>query len=95
MMTDKVAETRDDARVTVARVKVLPGWTAHARFLAECDDAPIGTIPRIDSIPSPYASSDVHYVWNWHGVPVIIVETRHRRLEVFRVTGPLGPVDTD
>ena len=79
--------------VTVKRVKVLPGYAAHARFLADVSEDPIGSIPRQAQIPSPYAYSPTHTVWSWDGRPIIIVETRHRRYEVFTVDGPLSPVE--
>ena len=81
----------------VTRVKVITGYAAHARFNAEIAEADwnIGTIPRQPQIPSPYAYSSSHVVSRWQGIPVIIVETRHRRYEVFRVDGPIGPRDLD
>lgn len=78
---------------TLARVRVLPSYAAHARFLAETSEAPMGEIPRVASIPSPYAYSPTHMVWDWQGTPIIIVETAHRRYEVFHVVGPIQPVD--
>lgn len=90
------------ATVTLHRIKVLPGYAAHARFLYDMATAgetrperydAIGSIPRQEHIPSPYAYSPVHSVYDWHGVPVVIVETRHRRYEVFRVDGPIDAPD--
>lgn len=75
----------------LTRVKVLTGHAAHARFSVDLSDKPIGSVPR--EIPTPYAYAQTHMVWDWAGVPVIIAETRHRRYEVYRVDGPLGPVD--
>jgi hypothetical protein len=69
--------------VKVERIKIVTGHAAHARFLAEVSEEPIGTIDRRPEIPSPHAYSPNHPVWDWNGVPVIIVETRHRRYEVF------------
>ena len=80
---------------TTTKVKTITGYAPLARFYAELSEQPIGSIPRVPEIPSPYAYSPVHLVSDWRGVPVIIVETRHRRYEVFRVSGPLGPVDDD
>ena len=77
----------------MTRIKVITGYAAHARFTGEIaeEDFNIGTIPRQLQIPSPYAYSPVHVVSRWRGTPVIVVETRHRRYEVFRVAGPIGP----
>lgn len=68
------------------RVRVLNGYTAHARFLQEVSATPSGQIPRNQSIPSPYAYSPVHELFRWKdGRQVFIVETKHRRYEVFEV----------
>lgn len=74
------------------RVRVLSGYSAHARFLAETGEGYLGEIPREAGIPSPYRYSPTHVVLDWNGVPVIIVETKHRRYEVFEVTGQIDPV---
>lgn len=76
---------------TLTRVAVIIGHAAHARLNAQMDEQPIGEIPR--QIPQPYAYSPTHYVYAWRGVPVIVCETKHRRYEVFRVDGPLLPVE--
>lgn len=79
------------------RIKVITGYAAHARFLAECEDEeflihPVGTIPRQSQIPSPYRYSPTHDVLGWNGRKVVIVETRHRRYEVFEVIdGTIDP----
>ena len=75
----------------LTRLKVITSYTGLARFLAECGEKPIGSVPS--EIRTPYAYSQTHVVWDWAGVPVIIPETRHRRYEVYRVDGPLGPID--
>lgn len=72
------------------RLRVIASHAGLARFMAEVT-GPVGSIPR--EIHTPYASGPTHAVWNWRGVPVIVAETRHKRYEVFRVEGPLGPVD--
>ena len=77
--------------MALTRVRVLTGYAAHARFLADVNEQPIGSIPR--QVHQPYAYSPDHTVWAWRGVPIIIAETRHRRYEVFRVEGPIGPVE--
>lgn len=71
------------------RLRVLTGYAAHARFNAEIAESDFYAyeIARIPSIPSPYAYSPTHTVSLWRGVPIIIVETKHRRYEVFDVTG--------
>ena len=66
------------------RIKVIIGYAASARFHANVSETPIGYIPR-QPIPSPYSYGPSHVVWNWTGRPIIIVETRHRRYEVFAV----------
>ena len=73
----------------LTRIKVLTGYTAHARFLAECSEEPIGYVATESLIPSPYAYSPTRSVWNWSGTPIVIYETRHRRYEVFEVDGPV------
>lgn len=72
------------------RLRVVIGHSGLARFMAEIE-GPIGSVPR--EVPTPYAYGPTHAVWSWRGVPVVIAETRHRRHEVFRVEGPIGPVD--
>ena len=72
------------------RVKILTGYAAHARFSAACAEAAIGEIPT--EIRQPYRSSPTHQVLNWRGAPVLIVETRHRRYEVYTVIGPVDPL---
>ena len=80
--------------VTTVKVKTITGYAPLARFLAEVSEHPIGSIPRTE-IPSPYASGPTHMVSDWRGVPVIIVKTRHRRYEVFRVSGPLDALEEE
>jgi hypothetical protein len=84
-------QNRGTKETTMKRVKVLTGYAAHARFNAELSEAPLGVIPRHAEIPSPYAYSPTHYVYDWQGTPVIIAETAHRRYEVFCVTEPIQP----
>ena len=67
------------------RLKVITSYTGHARFLAECDEEPAGWIARQADIPSPYSYGPDHAVWAWGNRKVIIVETRHKRYEVFEV----------
>ena len=71
------------------RIKRIHSHTGHAQFLFECagdeDGAtPIGYLPRQDDIPSPYAYSPTHIVYD-HAGPVIIVETAHKVYDVFEV----------
>lgn len=58
-----------------------------ARFMAglENDGKIVGYIARQAMIPSPYAYSPVHNVYECGGRNVIIVETKHRNYEVFEV----------
>ena len=73
----------------LVRVRVLNGYTAHARFLAECDDdAPLRWIPR--QLVATYSSGPTHGVCAWGARPVIIVETKHRRYEVYEIVD--GPI---
>lgn len=66
------------------RIKVITGYAASARFYANVSEDPIGYIAR-QPIESPYAYSPSHVVLDWAGQPIIVVETRHRRYEVFAV----------
>ena len=78
------------------RIKVIKGYAAHARALAEVDETPVGEIPRQKDIPSPYAYSPSHLVRNWNGKSIIEVETAHRRYEWFEVplTMKIHPINT-
>lgn len=82
----------------MTRIKTINSHVGHARFLAQCDledsgDLVIlGTIPRHSEIPSPYAYSQEHVVYRYAGIPVIIVETRHKHYEVFQVSETIRPV---
>ncbi len=81
---------RNPAALT--RVRVIPSHSGLARFMAQLE-GPIGSIPR--QVYTPYSYGPTHVVWDWRGAPVIIAETRHKRYEVFRVEGPIGPVERD
>jgi hypothetical protein len=80
---------------TLTRIKVLTSHAAHARYLAEEPEnaQPIGTVQRPAHIPSPYHYAPAYTVWDHAGIPIVIFETRHKRYEVYRVDGPLGPVE--
>jgi hypothetical protein len=88
-------------RNTVKRIKVVRGYQGLANFHAEVDQIPngdgdlliLGTIPRRPEIPSPYAYAPEHQVMRWNAKPIIIVETGHRRFEVFEVSGTLDPLE--
>ena len=76
------------------RIKRITSHAGHAQFLFDCaqdgDDCKIlGYIPRHPEIPSPYAYSPDHEVYQYNGQPVIVVETMHKRYDVFLVTEPL------
>ena len=75
------------------RLRVITSHAGHARYLAGAAENPVGTIARQADIPSPYAYSSTHAVWR-HATDgaVIIVETRHRRYEVFAV--PAGMIES-
>jgi hypothetical protein len=74
------------AVLNLNRVKRITSHAGHARFLAETDgDDPIGYIPRQPNIPSPYHFSERWAVWSHGGKPVVIVETAHKRYDVFEV----------
>lgn len=68
----------------LTRIKRITSHSGHARFLAETADEPVGYIPRQD-IPSPYHSSPTHLVHDWNERRVVVVETSHRRFDVFEV----------
>jgi hypothetical protein len=72
------------------RIKVLTGYAQHARFLAETTDMERAyEVPTCPDIPSPYAFSATKHVMAYKGFAVVVYETRHRRYEVFAVSGPL------
>mgnify|MGYP001564311083 CR=1 FL=1 len=79
----------------VELIRVVIGHRPIGRVMAEFSEKVVGTIPKQSQIPSPYSYSPTHPVWEWHGLPVIIVETKHRRYEIFRVYGPLDPPEED
>lgn len=68
----------------IKRIKRIPSHSGHARFIAATSDEPVGYIPR-QQIPSPYAYSPVHTIWQWRGKNVFVVETSHRQYDVFEV----------
>lgn len=76
---------------TLTRIKRIRSHAGHGRFLAECDEPPVGSIPR--QIPTPYAFAPTHLVWRWGTRHVVIAETSHRCYDLFEVTGPLDPLD--
>lgn len=82
---------------TISKLKTITSHVGVSRFFDECTgrhgDRPIGCIPRRDDVPSPYAYSPTWYVYDWHGVPVILREVSHKRYVVYQVGGPLLPVE--
>lgn len=48
-------------------------------------DEPIGYIPRVKDIPSPYASSPTDLVYDWDGKKVITREVKHKVFQVLEV----------
>lgn len=70
------------------RIKKINSHVGKARYLAECSDDPIGFIPRQKDIPSPYVYSQTHVVWRHeNGRQIFIVETSHKKYEVFCLNG--------
>jgi len=65
------------------QIKVIRSHTGLARFYPELSRTPRREIARIASIPSPYAYSPTHTVWQWGNREVIIVETSHKVYRVF------------
>lgn len=66
------------------RIRVLNGYAAHARFCGECESDFAGHIPAFTQ--GAYSYSPSMAVRTWGTKRVVIVETRHRRYEVFDVT---------
>ena len=64
------------------RVKRIRSHAGHARFLAECSETG-RTVPS--SVRSPYHFTDRVAVYRYRGLDVIVVETAHRRFDVFAV----------
>jgi hypothetical protein len=73
------------------KLKTITSHVGYGRFLAELPaDAegwliPVGYLPRVKSIPSPYASSPVDIVYAWNGTNIITREVKHKVYEVFAV----------
>jgi hypothetical protein len=67
-------------------IKTLRSHVDHARFLAQCSAEPVGQIPCQADIPSPYRFSPTWLVYEHFNTPcVVIVETAHRKFQVFEV----------
>ena len=70
------------------KIKTITSYTQQYRFLSETNymDNSLDTIPRIKEILSPYAHSLEHVVY-WHPKHgrIIMVETSHKRFEVFKL----------
>ena len=71
------------------RIKRIGSYAGHARFLAEVGFN-VGRIPRQLDIPSPYAGGPDHVVHEWKGKKIIIVETAHKRYDVFFVPSDMA-----
>ena len=67
------------------RIKTITSDAGLARWYAEVPEGILGYIPRQADIPQPYAYGPSHAVSCWRDRPVIVVETRHKRYEVFAV----------
>lgn len=71
------------------RIKRITSHAGHARYLAECEDTPF-VIARQTDIPSPYAYSPEHTVYAFQSIQhVVIIETAHKRYDVFAVPSTL------
>ncbi len=86
--------------MTLTKVKTITSHAGHFRFLAECEGGPdgadfivIGAIPRQPDVPSPFAYAPHWAVYRWNGQPVVIREVSHKRYVVYRVDGPILPVE--
>ena len=76
------------------RIKALTSHAGYGRFLDQCTDTAY-VIPKQADIPSPYAYSPEHVVFQHEAQYVIVVETRHKRYEVFSVTQDMLQVSED
>ena len=69
--------------MTCKRIKRITSHAGHARYLATVNDTDL-VIPRVKDIPSPYAYSPTHTLYqDERGRFVFIVETSHRQYDVF------------
>jgi len=65
-------------------LKKIKSHVGLARYLHECDEEPVGFIPRNTGIPSPYAFGPTHAIWEHDsGAHVIVVETAHKVYSIF------------
>lgn len=67
------------------RVKVITSHTGLARFMAELSEEPVGEVPSSMLPDARYSFSPVRQVWARGNAFVAIIETSHRRYEVFHV----------
>lgn len=77
-----------EATLTEGTFKVLKSinsYTGYGRIISEFDEEPVGYIPRVQDIPSPYAYSPTDIVYKWNGKNVISRETKHKYYQVFEV----------
>ena len=69
------------------RIKRITSHVGHARYLATVADTNL-EIPRVKEIPSPYAYSPTHTLYqDEQGRKVFIVETKHKTYDVFEYSG--------
>jgi len=68
-------------------LKTINSHVGKSRFFGEMygQGGSIGFIPRQEVIPSPFSYSPTHWVYLWKGHRVFIVETAHRRYDVFEL----------
>ena len=68
-----------------ARIKRITSHSGISRYLSYVESTGL-VINRLATIPSPYAYSPTHQVYrDEQGRDVIVVETAHKRYDVFQV----------
>jgi hypothetical protein len=87
------------------KIKTLSSYAAHARFLNECTSDASGELKVVGEVAqsvvpkTPYAFSLTKTVYEWQGKPIVVLETSHRRYEVFQVEPqmimPVTPYDAE
>ncbi len=80
-----MAKLQTVTATNIRRVKRINSHVGLFRFYRELSPRPIMEIERVESIPSPYAYSPTHLVYLWPAmkIPIFIVETSHKRYDVF------------
>jgi hypothetical protein len=70
---------------SLRKIKTITSHAGHARFLAETDKGIVGEVARSVVPAEPYRFSLTKQVLSWRGRSVVVLETSHRRFEVFEV----------